>query len=99
MEPAPKVAVSLYPGHFGHTPDRIIRAATLEPRLEQLGDAVPTMRLAFRRDDGDAQLLDHDYLRLTLEDAQELVTALTFLISTATQQLAQRDHVREPSWR
>lgn len=87
MEATPAVVASLYqadPPLAGSTADgRYIRAATLEPSLEQLGQNEPIINTAFRRYEGRKQVFDGDFPRLTIEDAREYVVALTYLIETA----------------
>lgn len=82
MDTYPNVVASLYPGDFGFGEDRIVQVATLEPRLEQTGQADPTIRVALRYWNGRKPMYDDVRLRLTITDARELVTALTYLIET-----------------
>ena len=84
MEPRPSVVASLYPGDSSRGPhSRWIHAATLEPRLVQLGQGAPVVNVAFRQYEGGEQQYEDEFLRLTVTDARELVTALNYLIETA----------------
>ncbi len=85
LEPHPSVAASLYPGASSPTRrSRWIHTATLEPRLSQLGQGAPVIKVAFRQyDEAGEQNYKDDFLRLTVTDARELVAALEFLIATA----------------
>ena len=81
MDTHPNVVASLYPGDYGD--GRVVQTATIEPCLEQVGQADPTIRVALRYWDGRKPMYDDERLRLTITDARELVTALTYLIETA----------------
>jgi hypothetical protein len=85
MGASPAVMATLYQGEFasGHGDDRFVRAATIEPRLEQLGQAAPLIRIALRRWKGREQHYDDGRLKLTVADARELVKVLDYLIETA----------------
>ncbi len=59
LEPHPSVVASLYPGTSSTGPrSRWVQAATLEPRLEQLGQGAPVVNVAFRRYEGGEQKFD-----------------------------------------
>ena len=55
-----------------------------QTRLEQLGQTPRSSTLAFRQYGGGAQKYEEEFLRLTVADARDLVTALDFLIATAS---------------
>ena len=85
MEPTPYVVASLYPGQppIG-TPDcRFVQTATIEPRLEQDGQAPPVINVGMRRHDGRDQNYEDEFLRLSITDARELVLALNYLVEPA----------------
>ena len=84
LEPHPSVVASLYPGDSSRGPNsRWIHTATLEPRLAQLGQAPPVIRVAMRQYEEGEQKYEDELLRLTVADARELVTALNYLIEMA----------------
>jgi len=84
MGSKPEVVASLYQGAppIGGD-DRYIQTATIEPRLEQVGQAAPVINVAMRRHDGREQNYADEFLRLTITDARELVVALNYLIEAA----------------
>ena len=84
QEVTPSVAASLYPGEYvavGGT--RCVHVATIEPRLEQVGQTEPVINVAMRRYEKGEQKYEDEFLRLAITDARELVTALNYLIETA----------------
>ncbi len=86
LEPHPSVAASLYPGaSLSLGSGKYIHATTtIEPRLVQIGQAHPVINVAMRQyDEAGEQNYEDDFLRLTVDDARELVTALNYLIETA----------------
>jgi len=84
LEPHPSVVATLYPGDSSRGPgSRRIHTATLEPRLRQLGQGQPVVNVAFRQYEEGEQRYEDGFLRLTLADARELVTALNYLIEMA----------------
>ncbi len=84
LEPHPSVVATLYPGDSSRGPgSRWIHTATLEPRLQQLGQGQPVVNVAFRQYEEGEQRYEDGFLRLTLADARELVTALNYLIEMA----------------
>ena len=83
-EGTPSVVASLYPACPAEGSGlRYVLAATLEPHLWQVGQSDPSINVAFRRYEGREQIFDHDFVKLTVTDARELVTALQYLIETA----------------
>jgi len=70
---------SLYSGsNIAHGANRLnlVLTATIEPRLEQVGQAPPRINVAMRRyDENREQVYVDEFLRLTVTDARELVTA------------------------
>lgn len=84
MGAIPHVVASLYPGDPGHAGDRVVSAATIEPRLEQVGQGDPRIAVGFRRYRGRESLFDLEYLRLSLTDARELARVLNHLVDLAT---------------
>ena len=83
MEATPSVVASLYPGSYGSGSPRCIRPATLEPYLVQVGQGATTIGVAFRRYDQGEQMYEHEFLKLTVTDARELVTALQYVNEAA----------------
>ena len=49
----------------------------------QLGQGAPVVNVAFRQYEEGEQKYEDEFLRLTVDDARELVVALEFLIATA----------------
>jgi hypothetical protein len=78
----PAVAATLYQGAYALVDDRHVRMASIEPRLEQLGQEGPTIRVALRPWEGQDQHYD-EVLRLSLDDAPEFMAALGYLVETA----------------
>ena len=85
LDGRPSVATSLYPGGPGYGQDGGATMATIEPRLEQLGQEAPSIRVAFREYDGRDQSYNDELLRLSLTDAEELIAVLQYLVRTAEQ--------------
>jgi len=82
LEANPSVVASLYPGTnlaLGAAECRHIYTVTIEPRLEQRGQAQPVINLAMRTYENREQVYVDELLRLTVTDARELVAALEFL--------------------
>ena len=78
------VVASCYAGDYGHGEGAAaVHTATLEPRLEQVGQGSAIVRVALRRWRGKDQLFTDSHLRLTVADARELVVALNHLIGLA----------------
>lgn len=81
-EDEPCVMASLYQANYSSGGD-YIQAATIEPGLHQLGQGDPIIRIAFRHYEGRKYRYDAERLRLTLTEAEELVSALRYLIDLA----------------
>ena len=77
------MVASLYPGDPGRGSDRVVSAATLEARLEQIGQQDAQVRVAFRKYEGRDMEFTHDLLRLSHTDARELALALNYLVDLA----------------
>jgi hypothetical protein len=84
MDGTPAVLATLYQGEspLGADGDRFVRAATIEPHLEQLGQAAPVIRVHLRRWEGRDQHLD-EVLKLSTDDAREFMACLGYLVETA----------------
>lgn len=81
--PIPSVVASLYQGSIVRDGDvNYVQAATIEPHLEQVGQGAPVIRVSLRHWKG-RESKYAEILRLSLTDAQELATALTYLVETA----------------
>ena len=52
---------------------------------EQRGQQAPIIRMAFRRYDGREQSYDDDFLRLSIDDAEDLIAALSHLVKVTEQ--------------
>jgi len=83
MEGDPHVMASLYQGESSAGEGgRVVRTATIEPALEQLGQADPIIRVHLRHFEANEHHYD-EILRLTLTDAEELARVLGWLVRTA----------------
>jgi hypothetical protein len=79
------MAASQYRGRRGSRPMDWIEMATLEARLEQLGQGEPVIRLALRavgagREGALDEDFDKDRLNLSVPDAEDLVVVLQHMI-------------------
>ena len=78
------VVAEPYPGDRsrGSADGGYVSAATIEPHLEQFGQADPIISVHLRHySEGESRY--DEVLRLSLTDAQELCTALTYLVGLA----------------
>jgi len=81
-ERTPHVVATLYEVETVSSDERYVAAATIEPHLFQLGKGAPLITVHLRHcEGGNAQF--GEILKLTLTQAQELATALNFLVNTA----------------
>lgn len=80
----PHVVASLYQGESScdNNGDRYVTAATIEPVLSQVGQGAPQISVHLRHYEA-GKFHFGEILKLTLTDAQELATALTYLVQTA----------------
>lgn len=82
MDATPAIAGSLYWGWRGDCGTQPV--ATIEPRLQQRGQNDPTIRIAVRSGDDEGRMVyADDRLRLSIDDAKDLVTALQYLLEVA----------------
>ena len=80
----PSVGLSLYPACPAHGErDRVVRLATLEPHLQQLGDGEPEIHVGRCTFESRERVYQDDSLRLPLDDAQDLMAVLAHLVETA----------------
>ncbi|HXH79106.1 hypothetical protein, partial [Nocardioides sp.] len=82
----PTVFASRYAGHCSgnsSTGDRDIRAATIEPHLKQRGQGEPVIDVYLRHWPQYNNLKFEKRLSLSVQDAQDLIVALEFLVETA----------------
>ena len=81
----PTIVASFYKG-ASHAPDYATHTATLEPRLEQVGQNLPAIHIALRHYPvGNKQVYLHKHLSLRLDDARELALVLNYLVGLAEQ--------------
>ena len=85
MEGVPSLVASQYSGTWvvGEESERLVETATLEPRLEQIGQGAPTVRVALRHGYGKQRIYEDDRLVLSIDDDRELMTLLSSLIDMA----------------
>ena len=83
MEGTPQIAASLYPAEPGSQAYPTVVMATIEPRLQQVGQQPPTIRVAFRSYEGREQTYNDELLKLSIDDAEDLIAALSYLVKTA----------------
>jgi hypothetical protein len=84
LEASPSIVASQYVGDSVRGEDpRLVTPATIEPRLEQVGQGEPIVHVALRHGYGKQHTYEDDRLLLSLDDARELVTVLNHLIETA----------------
>lgn len=84
LESVPSVLASQYEGDIVRGEDpRLVTPATLEARLEQVGQADPLIHVALRHGYGESHRYEGNRLILSLDDTRELVTVLTYLVETA----------------
>lgn len=84
MSGSPHVVAELYNGSFTHVAgETVYNTATIEPFLEQEGQEEPTIRVSLRHWVSHQEQSFEEVLRLSLTDAEELVTALNYLVKTA----------------
>jgi hypothetical protein len=85
LEGTPSIVASQYEGSemngIGDDPD-IVCTATIEPRLQQLGQRDPRIDVYLCRGHRDRAKFEK-VLRPSLDDAQELIVALNYLIKVA----------------
>lgn len=86
LSSVPSVALSLYeadrPKGGG---SRWTVLSTLEPRLQQEGQGEPEVRIALREYEGRESSYQDDFLRMSLDDVQDLIAVLSHLVKTAEQ--------------
>jgi hypothetical protein len=83
LKATPASAASLYQGVFELEDNvRHVRTASVEPRLQQIGQEQPTIRVALRRWEGRKQRFD-EVLNLSIDDAREFMTVLGRLVEIA----------------
>lgn len=86
MECTPSVALSLYPADPPRgAGSRYVLLTALEPRLQQHGQQEPTIQVGMRTYEGREQQYVDDFLRLSIDDAEDLITALSYLVKVAEQ--------------
>ena len=78
----PSVAASLYGA--GRNAD-LASVSTIEPRLEQVGQAPPVINVALRLWRGKEMDYTDELLRLSIDDAEDLIAALSYLVKVAEQ--------------
>lgn len=81
----PEVALSLYEADPGRGEDPWVRLSTLEPRLEQVGQGDPEVVIGRRTYKGRECTWEDEFLRLTLDDTQDLIAVLAHLVKLADQ--------------
>lgn len=85
MEARASVALTLYRGSQGGADgERYMESATLEPRIEQVGQDAPILVIGGRfHDDDGKQAYDHEMVKMTVDDTRDLIKVLTHLVEVA----------------
>ena len=90
LEPAPSIVASFYSGESVHLHEQPpgTRTATIEVNLAQRGQGDPRIDIGLRqyqhrRGVGWEQVYDYKRLQLSLDDTQELVTSLQYVLEQA----------------
>jgi hypothetical protein len=84
LEPSPSFPASLYRGWHDHRPNEkwYVHPATLEVNVRAVSKADPVVTVALRQVSARSHLefdYDPERLRLSVDDARELITALTYV--------------------